>query len=322
MIDEKDLRKLSDYVLLNACSVGSTGLYNGKSGMSLSLFHVARYLNDEEMEEQAFDLLQESLLTKNEDISFENGLAGVGYTLLYLIKNEYIDADFEELFGEQAQTILCKMKDRIFDSSFLLQHTTVIYFLNLLQKFRPNTELNELMDRLLEEMERYLAIQLFHIDQLFSHVNQSTTVSKMRMYLCLSEETGSQVSPSLIDAYSRWFLKGRIASSYEVGFFLKRISLTENPKKVAEANKQFALSNLRFSFLTLRECLNLLSLLKQDNLYWKEYGILLEQELLNHGHKGLEASLCSVCPPDTYQAGYGYGIARFLSYVTGNNTLV
>ena len=33
MIKEETIRKLVDYILLNACSVNSSGLYNGKAGM-------------------------------------------------------------------------------------------------------------------------------------------------------------------------------------------------------------------------------------------------------------------------------------------------
>ena len=90
MINETKIRKLIDYTLLNACSINSSGLYNGKAGIALALFEVARYLQDEYIEEQAFDLLQEALVSKTEDISFENGLSGIGYVLLYLIENEWL----------------------------------------------------------------------------------------------------------------------------------------------------------------------------------------------------------------------------------------
>lgn len=46
MSQEELIRKLTDYVLLNAYSVNSTGLYNVKAGLSLSFFVVARLLND------------------------------------------------------------------------------------------------------------------------------------------------------------------------------------------------------------------------------------------------------------------------------------
>lgn len=72
------VRKLCDYILLNAYSVNSTGLYNGKAGFALCLFDVAYKLHDEYLEEQAYELLQEALLSRNEDIGFENGLMEKG----------------------------------------------------------------------------------------------------------------------------------------------------------------------------------------------------------------------------------------------------
>lgn len=137
MIKEATIRKLVDYVLINACSVNSTGLYNGKAGLALSLFEVARYLQDEYIEEQAFDLLQESLLTKNKNINFENGLSGVGYVLLYLIENKFVDADFEELFGEKIEKILVdidKLKEK---PVALLSFIRMTYFLASVKSFRP-----------------------------------------------------------------------------------------------------------------------------------------------------------------------------------------
>ena len=99
MTTNKDFRKLTDFVLLNACSVSSTGFYSGKAGMSLCLFEVARTLSDEYLEDNAFELLQESLLSKNNDIGFENGLSGIGYVLQYLIDNEYVKKAWSEYFN-------------------------------------------------------------------------------------------------------------------------------------------------------------------------------------------------------------------------------
>lgn len=73
MILKTNIIKLIDYVLLNAYSTNSAGLYNGKAGLSLCLFEASHFLNNEYLEEQAFELLLEALLTKNNDIGFENG---------------------------------------------------------------------------------------------------------------------------------------------------------------------------------------------------------------------------------------------------------
>ena len=73
MISDTTIRKLVDYISLNACSVNSSGLYNGKSGISLALFETAKCLQDTEIEDKAFSLFQESLIRKTNDYGFENG---------------------------------------------------------------------------------------------------------------------------------------------------------------------------------------------------------------------------------------------------------
>ncbi|GHT15813.1 hypothetical protein FACS189426_23620 [Bacteroidia bacterium] len=45
-----DIQKLVEYIILNAYSVKSIGLYNGKVDLSLCLFEVTRHLNDESVE--------------------------------------------------------------------------------------------------------------------------------------------------------------------------------------------------------------------------------------------------------------------------------
>jgi len=62
------IRKLTDYVLLNSDSVNSFVLYNGKAGMALALFESTKYLHDENVEDKAFRLLQESLVIEKKTI--------------------------------------------------------------------------------------------------------------------------------------------------------------------------------------------------------------------------------------------------------------
>ena len=53
-INEALIKKAAEHVMLNSCSVSSSGLFNGKAGMSLALFEVARFLEDEYIEDQAY----------------------------------------------------------------------------------------------------------------------------------------------------------------------------------------------------------------------------------------------------------------------------
>jgi len=91
MRSKLDILQLTDYVLFNSCSMDTSGFYNGKAGLSLCLFEVARLYNEDYLEEQAFELLQEVLLSKTEKIDFEHGLSGIGFVLAYLIDNGFVD---------------------------------------------------------------------------------------------------------------------------------------------------------------------------------------------------------------------------------------
>ena len=162
MINEATIRKIVDYMLLNACSINSSGLYSGKAGIALTLFEVARYLQDEYIEEQAFDLLQESLTSKTENISFEHGLSGIGYVLLYLIENKFIEADFDELFTDQYNKIIEEVDKSEGNSVFLFQALRMNYFWTSVKSIYPKDKrIDEIIRHIFEANELYFSVQFF-----------------------------------------------------------------------------------------------------------------------------------------------------------------
>lgn len=93
--------KVTDYILLNVYSLNSSGFYYGRAGVSLAFFEAARLLADDYLEEHAFELLQEALLYKGDDLSLHNGYSGISFVFHYLIENDFVEADVDELFSEQ-----------------------------------------------------------------------------------------------------------------------------------------------------------------------------------------------------------------------------
>lgn len=140
------LPKFIDYLLLNAYSVHSTGLYNGKAGLSLVLFEAARLLQNKGAEEHAFELLQEALTTQNPDIGFENGLSGVGFVLHYLIKNQFVEADFQEVFGEKLYTIQSTIEEAYAEKTNREAWIPIAYFL------KNKQTVDMLVDRMYREL--------------------------------------------------------------------------------------------------------------------------------------------------------------------------
>lgn len=157
------IRKIADYVLLNAYSVNSSSFYNGKAGMSLSLFEVSRLLQDEYLEEHAFELLQEALLSKSEDAGFSNGLAGIGFVFHYLIDNHFVEADFDEIFGDKKpKSMACMQREIQSWNSPISPMAACIDRLYLLRRDeeRNKEEIELLEAHLFSDDERELEVKL------------------------------------------------------------------------------------------------------------------------------------------------------------------
>lgn len=179
MIHEKTIRQLAGYILQHADSVRTLGLYNGKAGLALSLFEVSRYLQDEKIEDKAFNLLQESLLGRTNDCSFENGLSGIGYVLLYLMENQWVDADFDEMFADKYEKIIGSFDDIDKEPDKLLNSLKMIYFLSSVKKLKPgDRRVDEIIQKIVEGVELYLSVHFFDFEDIH-YINDKTTVLKI-----------------------------------------------------------------------------------------------------------------------------------------------
>lgn len=316
MIKEEYLRKLTDFILLNAYSVSSTGLYNGKAGMSLCLFEVARATEDEQLEEHAFELMQEALLSKNEDIGFENGLSGVGFVFRYLIDKEFLDADFEEMFGEQTQKILDGIEKKKTEPLQLLNSIIMIYFLSDLNRVKADEKISGAIRSIFEAVELYLSIQFSDFKAINYQNNKQSVLAVFEDYLrLLNYARYTDFSPSLLAAYAELYGQGRIASSLLVACYLDKIcsdnSISEF-KDVICKNKDYGLKDIKIELLSLRQGAELYQLLKTTPNADKKIIDTLETALFGKQGSDVEQSILKMIPKNTYLAGYGDGVARLL----------
>lgn len=295
------IRKLVDYVLLNAYSVNSTGLYNGKAGISLTLFEVARLLNDDYLEDQAYELLQESLLSTNEDLSFENGLAGIGYTLLYLSENGFIDADFDDLFKEQYEKIMNGFEMLREQPKLLLNSIQMIYFLTSIKRVKADDERIDFSIRtLFQAVELYLATQFYDFADIRYINNKSKVLNIFETYLeIVSRCKYRRFSRVILDDYEKLYQNGRIAGSFKAGYYLKIPDMQH-------------LELIYTPSLSLRERIWLTE--HSDNDLIKP--LIASQEM-----KLLEQKILKTIPDKVFYAGIEQGLSRLLLYLvrTGKN---
>ena len=106
---EQILNTLANYIKLMSSGVKKPGMTEGRSGLSVCLFEIARFLKEKTLENYAFKLLKQSLLSNTKDISIDYGLSGVGFALHYLIENKFVQADFGEIFHDKHLHIIDKI---------------------------------------------------------------------------------------------------------------------------------------------------------------------------------------------------------------------
>lgn len=322
MIEEETVRKLVDYVLLNACAINSTGLYNGKVGLSLCLFEISRALNDEYIEEQAFDLLQEALLTKNDDISFENGISGIGYALLYLLSNKFIEADYNELFEENQSKIFNKIKiiEAGNSEDEFIHLINIVCFLQAVADDYSN-----------QEAIRY--IQLFAdksavtLEKVLSTIKTNKTTSPVAnvlhmldVYLNVAVINSSfSCSDSVLSLFFELYTKNRLASQFSIGCHLYSIAKKRKEMdfaKIAKENCKWGLQNSGINNMSLAQQINLqyqLSKMRKESC--TNVMQVMEQEILNNTSLDIFGKkILGYINPSDFKYGYQSGIARLLLY--------
>ena len=99
---------MANYIKIMSSGLNSPGMFEGRSGLSVCLFEISRFLKEKSIENYAFKLLKQSLLSNTKDISIDYGLSGVGFALHYLIENKFVQADFNELFHDKHLHIIDK----------------------------------------------------------------------------------------------------------------------------------------------------------------------------------------------------------------------
>ncbi len=96
------LRRIADFLLLNASYIENLGLLNGKMGIAIFFFHYAKYTNNKVFENYAGELIDEIYEDANSNINidFENGLTGIGWGIEYLAVNGFIEADTDIVLAD------------------------------------------------------------------------------------------------------------------------------------------------------------------------------------------------------------------------------
>lgn len=321
MINEITIRNIADYILLNACSVDSSGFYNGKAGIVVTLYETSRYLQCEYLEEQAFALLQETLLAKTDDISFENGLSGIGYVLLYLIKEKFIIGNFEELFDKNHLKIakgletVVKQGNPYFASSFL----TSIYYLRRYNEEATGQNNKQSISHLLKLSSEQLINNMKKMRQGVYTFPKIDIVRLLEIYLKVIDKC-SLLEPEIeiLELYCDLFIKNKFICNRTIGYYLSKIGKKTNNENiyfVGEKNIKLAVQDIYPETLSLSQKIYQLYWMRQSYESYDQIINSIEQDFFHQvDNDALEKNLLKGISPQELIAGYKSGLSRFLLY--------
>ncbi|NQU34131.1 MAG: hypothetical protein HQ521_12935 [Bacteroidetes bacterium] len=135
-------QRFTNHLMLNTSFMDNLGLMHGKMGIAIYFYHLARLTKNKKHEDFAGELIDEIYeeISINPRTNFENGFAGIGWGIEYLVQNGFIDADTDEVLEEFDNLLFNKLIYRTPIEIGLLNGVVGIgvYFLDV-SKIQPPT---------------------------------------------------------------------------------------------------------------------------------------------------------------------------------------
>ena len=127
------LEQAIDLLVLNVGSLGNLGLYHGQMGFVLFFCQYAKCCNNPLYDDFAGELLEGlgKALYAELPFSLEDGLCGVGWGVEYLIQNNFMEGDSDELLQEIDERIMLHDPTRIKNLSMRKGLAGLIYYVTI-----------------------------------------------------------------------------------------------------------------------------------------------------------------------------------------------
>lgn len=123
MIDKKSrkniLLRIARHLILNTSFMDNIGLFHGKMGVVIFFVHYSQYTGESIYDKYAEELIDEicEKIHYEMPINFENGLSGIGWGILYLLTNGFMEGSPNEILVELDSKIMEMDLSRVKDMS-------------------------------------------------------------------------------------------------------------------------------------------------------------------------------------------------------------
>ncbi len=141
--------KLTEFIQHNGLSVANHGLMHGNTGISIYFYHLSRNTNNPAFEQIADDLLDKVFtnFSSAAPANFENGLAGIGWGIEYLVQHNFAEGNTDEILEEVDNKIFRALNEEN-HSSFELANGLTGYLWYLTSRLKNKTNSASMAQRI------------------------------------------------------------------------------------------------------------------------------------------------------------------------------
>jgi lantibiotic modifying enzyme len=164
---QKTIMTINELLAQQLPGLKNIGLFNGKMGISIYLFHLAKETGDKEQQKLAEKLIDEVYreVSQNQPPPhFANGLAGIAWGMEYLVQNNFVNANTDEILSDVDDKIyshIVAQKQDALRSNNIIGY--IIYIIARLQGKKLNSADNAstfIFKRLLVDLTNQLGQQI------------------------------------------------------------------------------------------------------------------------------------------------------------------
>lgn len=117
-INDSYVNRIAKHLIVNSSFMDNLGLFNGKMGIVIFFYHFAKYSQKAIYYDFANKLLDEiySEIHSETPINLKNGFAGIGWSIEYLLQNNFLEGNSNEALADIDSKIMeyepMRMNDR------------------------------------------------------------------------------------------------------------------------------------------------------------------------------------------------------------------
>jgi hypothetical protein len=186
------LRRIANFLLLNASFTDNLGLLNGKMGIAIFFYNYSHYSGEKIFDDYAGELVDEIYeeINVNSPVDFANGLTGIGWGIEYLAENKFAEGDTDEALAEIDNVVY---RNSIYSPFPLGSENDLfghgLYFIARLREHgKDDNNLNTLFKKqhliyLTDECERILVKRNFPDDKI-----QTLTIGSLNSFILFLHE--------------------------------------------------------------------------------------------------------------------------------------